>query len=181
MLGLEAGRRWRGFNRIKPVQLVRILAPPGVIAHQLVEAGIGRAGKEIRVERNNHIRVGQVVLLGSAILKRRAGNRRIVLHKLCLRPRCLRSLPLPGQRGRSDGRAQEINAASILTLSQLLAQRLGKLGPLAVFAAIHHMLRAVRIVEIEQRALRKRIGRTVVIRVLRIAIDLDGAELIALD
>ncbi len=46
--------------------------------------------------------------------------------------------------------------------------------------SIGHMLRAVGIVEIEQRALRIRIGPAVVVRVLGIAVDLDGPELVAL-
>ena len=43
------------------------------------------------------------------------------------------------------------------------------------------MLRAVGIVEVEQRRLRKWIGRALVIRMLGVAVDFDGAELVGLD
>ena len=180
MLRLHAcGGRHR-FDRVQPVELLGILAPLGVIAHQLVEARIRRAGKEIRIERDNHIGIGQVVLRGHAALKRRPGNRRIVLRKLRLRPRGLRRLPVPRQRRRSNGRAQEIDTSAIFALDKLFPQSLRKLGPLAILAAIQDMLRAIRIVQVKQRPLRKRIRRSVVIRVLGIAIHLDGTELIAL-
>ena len=40
MLGLESRRGRRGLDGIEPVQLLRILAPSGVIAHQFVEPRI---------------------------------------------------------------------------------------------------------------------------------------------
>ncbi len=53
----------RALDRIQPVHpLVRFFAPLGIVPHQLVKARIRRARKKVRIQRNNHIRVAQVVL-----------------------------------------------------------------------------------------------------------------------
>ncbi len=67
-----------------------------------------------------------------------------------------------------------------LVRGRLEAEFLGKLCPLAIFAAQHDMLRAVWIVQVKQRSLRKGIGTAAVIRMLGVAVDLDGPELVAL-
>ena len=62
MLGLQSCRRRRALNRIKPVQLLRVFAPLRILANQLMKAGERRARKKIRIERNNHVCIGQIVL-----------------------------------------------------------------------------------------------------------------------
>ena len=182
MLGLHARGGRRALDRIEPVHAVfRLLAPRRVVAHELVKSRISCARNEIRIQRNNHIGAAQVILNIHAACEKCSSERGIVLHQLRLRPRLLHFAPLPRQRGRRDGRAQEVDAGSILGRSNFVAQRLGKLRPLATLTAIGDVLRAVGIVQVEQRALRIRIGAAMVVGVLRIAVDLDRPELVALD
>ena len=158
MLSLQARRGRRGLDRVKPIQLLRIFAPLRVVAHQLVEPRIRGSGKKIRIQRKNHIRRGKIVLDCRRILHPGLGQRRVILNQRRLRIRSLKRLPLPPKRRRRHRRAHDVDASSILAFRQLFFERLRKLRPLAILAAIGHMLCTVWIVEIQQRSLRKRIG-----------------------
>ena len=68
MLRLQPSRRRRGLDRIKPVQILGVLAPLCIFANQLMESGIACAGKKIRIERDNHISIGQRILRRQAAL-----------------------------------------------------------------------------------------------------------------
>ncbi len=151
MLRLHAGGRSGTLDGVQPVHtLRRILAAPRVVSHQLVEPGVGRAGEKVRVERDNHVSIGQRVLCGSATLEEGARNRRIILHHPGFGVRRLHGLPLPRQRRRSDCGGEDVKARAVLPRGCLLSQRLGKLGPLAILATEGDMLRAIWIVEIKQ-------------------------------
>ena len=90
----------------------------------------------------------------------------------------LRLLDLCGERRRGDGVGQdgEAGAAGCLLALERLGEGGEKFRPLGVIAAIEDVLRAIRIVEVEQRALRDGIGAAFGQRVIGIAVNLDGAE-----
>ncbi len=119
MLRLKSRRRRPALDHVQPVHLLRAveLALLRVVARQLVEARELRAAQEIRIQRNNHIGLIQLVLRVDIIAKRllRRGVmivaiHRVVLHQLRLRIILLRLLPLRRQRRRGHGRRQEIQS-----------------------------------------------------------------------
>ncbi len=182
VVSLQPGRGRRTLDRIEPVHpLFRLLAPLGVGADQLMEAGKRRPREKIRVQRDDHVSPGQIILKIQPTGRRRPGDGRIVLRQLHFGPRRLNGPPLPRQRGRGDRRGENINSASVPAAGHLLPQRLRKLRPLAVLAAIGHVLRAVRIIKVQQRRLRERVRCALVAGVLGVAVDLDGAKLVAFD
>ena len=146
-----------------------------------MEAGIRSAREEIGIERDDHVGLVERVLNVQAVCEEGAGQRGIVLHQLRLGIRLLHSLPLPRQRGRSDCCAQKVDAGSILGRNCLGAEDLSKLLPFASLAAIGRVLWAVGIIEGEEGSLRIRVRGAHVVGVFGIAVELDGAELIAFD
>src|SRR6185437_15661975 len=85
--------------------------------------------------------------------------------------------------GRSYGSTQEIQPLSAggLLVREHRAKGSEKRRPLPRFAAIVNVLRAVGVVHVEQRALREGIGTALVVGVVGVTVDLDGAKGIALD
>ena len=184
MLRLEPGRRRDRLHDIQPVHLIGAIQLPllRVIARQLVEARELRAAQEIRIERDNHVRLIQVILrvdeLAESLLRRRivvVAVDRVVLRKLRLRIILLPLLPLRRHRRRGHRRAQEVETlpAARLLVRQHAAKRRQKRPPVPRLAAIHHVLRPVRIVHIQQRRLRDRVRPAADIGMLRIPIDLN--------
>src|ERR1700744_5639653 len=152
--------RW---SALKPVHLdgwIHQLATICIIARQLDEAWMGDAGEEIRIERQNDICLVQHVLRVVEITERglRGAARgvaihRVVLDQLCLRVALLVIFPLPGKGGRGDGRAQDVETLSARHICQVVNQRLLEIPKRSRLQVIERVLRAVRIVEAQQRTL----------------------------
>jgi hypothetical protein len=83
--------------------------------------------------------------------------------------------------GRGDGLGEEVDAFAGSGLGDGAGELLLELGELGLLATEARMLRAVRVVEVEQRALREGIAAALRGGVLGIAFELDGAEGLALD
>ena len=97
---------------------------------------MGDPAQEVRIERQNHVRVLQLVLRVDVAAERRLRrrHRRIAVHRLPLdqlRLRILRLhlLPLRGQRGRGNRLAQEVNALCRLGRLRRVGERLLELAP----------------------------------------------------
>src|SRR5918911_2260159 len=92
------------------------------------------------------------------------------------------SFQLGGQRRRRDGLGQKSQARALL--STLLVERLADLGeklrPRTNLVAIGERLRAVRVVESEQRGLREVVRRATTGGMVRVAFELRGPSLVAL-
>ncbi len=119
VLGLHAGGGDRALDRVEAVhvRLVAIeLAAAGVIIRELVEAGLGDAGEEVGVERDDDVGALEPVL---RIDRRTEGCRgcgvggvavdRVVLQELRVGPGGLRLLDLRGESWRGDGVGQDVN------------------------------------------------------------------------
>src|ERR1700677_5130360 len=120
------------------------------------------ATKKIRIERQNDIRLFELVLRISVAAKHslRSSARRVLIHRLPLhhlrlRIRRLHLLPLCRQCWRGDGLAQEVNSLSTVSLLSRSRKRLLKTPPARRLSAMQHMLRTVGIVKIKQSRLRK--------------------------
>ena len=141
MLGLHAGRGGRALDGIEAVHAVfRLLAAVGVIANQFVEAGVGGAGEEIGVEGDDDVGLAQVVLDVQPIFKEGSSDCRLVLHQGGLGIRGLHCLPLARQGGRSNARAQKIDAGAVLGRSNFHAEGFSKFCPRAALALEENML-----------------------------------------
>ena len=193
VLGLEAGRAGSAFDGVQPVHRstwVQQLAPAGIIGRQAEKAGMSDAGEEVRVERDDHIRILQpilsVVVITESSLRGRVG--RIAVDRVPLQPLgvgifLLRRFPLRRQGRRGHGVAQDVEAgaSACLLVGQHGAEDSEKSSKLTDFSTADHSLRAVRIVKIEQGALGQRIGGAAVNRVIRIAVHFDRPVSVALD
>ncbi len=181
MLGLHARRGRRALDGVEAIQLLRVLAPRGVLPHQLVKTRITRSRQKVRVERYDHVRAREVELRNRARHQHRSRDRRVVLDQLRVRIRRRDCLPLPGKSRRSDGRGQEVDPRPILRLRGLGAQTLRELRPLPRFALKGHVLRPVGVIQVQKRSLREGVRRALVVGVFRVPVDLDGTELVRLD
>ena len=190
MLGLVACDRRHGLDDVQPVHrlvLVEAVAV-GIGRGHRQEAGETDAAEEVGVQREDHVRVGEVVLRVVVVAEGGLGGgaggvvvHRLVLHELGLRILRLHLLPLRGERGRGDGLGEEVDAFAGSGLGDGAGELLLELGELGLLAAEARMLRAVGIVEVEQRALREGVAAALRSGVLGIAFELDGAEGFALD
>ncbi len=189
VLRLEAGDRGHGLDDVHAVhRLARFVAVPlGVGRSHGQKSGLRDAAQEVRVEREDYVRVLKLVLRVHVAAKRRLGRgaRRVAIHRLPLhqlrrRKLCLRLMPLRGQRWRSDGLAEEDNPFAAVRLLHGRRKRRLKIRPLAGLPAQAHLLRAVRIVQIEKRSLGERVGLALRHWVVGISIHLDGAECVRL-
>ncbi len=189
MLRLEPGHRRHRLDDIHPVHRLAFFVPMPlrIASRHRQEPRMRNATQEVRIERKNDVRLFQLVLRIGIAAERRLRSRarrvlihRLPLHQLRLRISRLHLLPLRRQRRRRNRLAQEINSLSAIGLLRRSRKRLLKLTPARNLSAIQHMLRAVRIVQIQQRRLRKRIRLALRHRMLRIALHLDRPERIRL-
>src|ERR1700721_3153794 len=109
------------------------------------------ATKKIRIERQNDIRLFELVLRISVAAKRslRSSARRVLIHRLPLhhlrlRIRRLHLLPLCRQCWRGDGLAQEVNSLSAIGLLSRSRKCLLEAPPARRLSAMQHMLRTTR-------------------------------------
>ena len=161
--------------------------PLGVRRGHGQKSGLRDSAQEVRVEREDYVRVFEPVLHIQVAAKRglRRGARRVAIHRLPLhKPRLrklrLRLCPLRGKRGRGDRLAEEINSFAAVRLLYRRRKRLLEIRPLAGLPAQAHLLRAVGIVQIEKRGLRECVGLALRHWVVGISIHLDGAERVRL-
>ena len=122
MLRLEAGGGGRALHRVQPVHggiCIRQLAPAGVVGRQAKKSRMGDAGKKIRIEGDDDVRILQailrVVVVAECRLRGRIGRVAVdgvPLHPLGVGIVLLRGLPLRCQGGRGDGVAQDVESGA---------------------------------------------------------------------
>ena len=162
MVRLRAGRTRRALDHIQPVHLAGIgIAPLGEIPRVAREAGEARV-QEIGVERENYVRIFQVVLRLHRLAERqlRAFEHVVAVHRLVHMPLGLRisleqRTQLVGQRRRGYRRRQDANARALQSLlhAQRSAQRIDQITPGADIAQVGEGLRTIGIVHAQDRCL----------------------------
>ncbi len=145
MIGLKSSGGRRAFYRIQPVhgnaRLQRTAA--GIVGRELQKSRVPEAGEKLRVQRNNHVCLVQLVLRIDKLPKHLLGGDAcrvpidgLILHPLGIGVVGAGLFPLPGQRGRQHGGAEKIQplpAARFLVLQHLgkVSREIGKIACLA--------------------------------------------------
>ena len=189
MVRLHPRRTRRALDHVQPVHVCVRIAPRGEIAG--VPRRAGEPGvKKISVERNDDVRLRQVVTrldgLSEGLL--RAFHYIVAINGLVhvpLRHRIRLNViaNLPSQRRRGNGLREYANPAARHAFLGVhgTAQGFRQSIPGADIAEIGDVLRAVRIVEIENRCLRVNVRAAKARRMLRIAFNFGRPEHVALD
>ena len=189
MIRLEASHRRHALDDVHAVHRFAgfVAMALGVRGCQRQKSRMRDAAQEIRVERENDVGVFQLVLrVGVAAESRLGGGHRgVAIDRLPLDQFRgwvfgLDLLPLRSQRWRSDGLAEEIDSLSSAALLHRRRECFLEVRPLAGLPAQAYLLGAVRIVEIEQGGLGKRVRLALGHGVVGVAIYLDGAECVRL-
>src|SRR4051812_34661429 len=111
MLRLHARGGGRALNGVEAIHAAGgIFTPFRVVRDELVESRIGWAGKKVGIERDDDVRIAEVVLNVVTAGKERAGDGGIVLHQRGLRISGLNSLPLARKRRGGDGGGEKVDA-----------------------------------------------------------------------
>ena len=148
----------------------------------------GAAGKKIRIERNNHIGFADFVHGVNVASERQLGafRRSIAAGRLPLVPLCLRIhrkqlLHLRVQRGGSHRAGQNAESRAIggFRIGRKTLRGIEKRGPGINFAGMLHRLRAVWIVQIQDRSLHQRAGGTHAGGMIGIAFEFRGPPFMA--
>jgi hypothetical protein len=182
MIRLRAEDRDAALDRVEPVHRLGAVDETAAIDDVLgVAQAAGCVLEQLRVERQDDVGVGEVVAGLDILAERRMGagagavaRNRIEHDPLGRRQRLHQLVDLPGQGRRGDGFRQqpEAGAAGELLGVDRAGQRRGDIGPGLDFAAVFDRLRAIRIVERENRRLRVDVRAALDRRMLRIRFDL---------
>ncbi len=191
VLSLRAGQRWRAFDHVQPVHLLRIVGhPPAIGEIPRVANHPGSATEEIGVERDDDVGLVEVID-GVARRARRlteaetsaVGRDRVVLVPAGLRVVLENRRHDFRERRRRDGFGEDPEAR---TLRGFLGCQRGLDGtliraPRADFAAVGDGLRPVRVVQAEDGGLCEHVRGAQAGRMLRIPFDFGRSAHVALD
>lgn len=190
VIGRRAGDRWNRFYRVQPVHG---LEPGRYPPPRREVAGVAHAARppaeNVGVERNHHVRLGEVVDAFNVLAERplRALQGVVPPNRLIRMParqgkERKQVSELRRERRRRDGSGQDPEAGALRcpVLFQLSHHGRRKRVPAARAAEVLHDLRAVRIVEIENRRLREAVGSAQAGGMLGIALHFDRPAHVAL-
>ncbi len=145
--------------------------------------------QKIRIQRQNHIRLARLINCVHRAAKRQfraffgpISDCRFPLVPLRLRISSQQLANLPDQSRRSYTPSQNTEALAVrrLCCGRQRLCRIQERRPRPYFAAIHHRLCAIWIVQVEYRSLHKRARRTQARRVIRVTFDLRRTAFVTL-
>ena len=190
MVGASAGRRRHALERVEPVHAIGLLGTPPRREVARVAQRARSAAEEVGVERQDDVGLLEAVLRVDVLAERqlRAGARVLAAGRIPLMPFRGREAreqlaDLRRQRRRVDRLGQDAEAGALerLLRRQRRADRAEKRRPRTDLAEVGQRLRAIGIVEAEDRGLREDVGRAEAARVQRVALDLGRPPFVALD
>ena len=190
VIGPRAGRRRHALERVQPIHPGGILGPPPRAEVTRVAKSRWSASENVGIEREDDVGAIQAVLRVDVLAERElcAAARVLAAGRIPLMPgggreACQEVADLRGQCRRAHrlGQDAEAGAGERLLSREHRADRPEKGGPRPDLADVGERLRPIRIVEAEHRGLRERIGCAEATGMERIALDLRGTALVALD